>query len=161
MPKVLGNHEITYKAVDELNNWTSAKKLKLVLDLLPPFVEQKFEGPYIPVLRKYLYQKKQRFSSRRDIGSGVQAVRYKINDSNEKVFKSAFKLVNEGIYNFSFFSIDNVNNPQTPNSSKIVVDNTPPEIFHHFSNTGLGKKGERGQQINSLFSRKSSFLSCK
>ena len=145
LPKVLGEHEISYKAVDQLNNWTRKKKLKVVLDLLPPFVEQKFEGPYIPVFEKIFVSKNTRIIfDAKDIGSGVKEIRYKINDDAEKVYDSSFKLEKEGTYNFNFHSIDNVNNEQTMNKSKIVVDNTPPEIFHHFSNTGFGKvkKGE-------------------
>lgn len=159
LPKVLGKHEVVYKAVDELNNWTRTKRISLILDLLPPFVEQKFEGPYIPVFEKIFISKRTRINfEARDIGSGVQEIRYKINDSNEKVFKSPFKLTNEGVYNFTFFSIDNVNNPQTPNMSKVVVDNTPPEIYHHFSNTGLGKKETEDKKLTVYFPGSRLFL---
>ncbi len=159
LPKVLGKHEITYKAVDELNNWSGSKKIKLILDLLPPFVEQKFEGPYIPVFEKVFISKSTKINfDARDIGSGVQEIRYKINDSNERVFKSSFNLTNEGVYNFTYFSIDNVNNSQTPNSSKVVVDNTPPEIFHHFSNTGLGKRASEDKNLTVYFPGSRLFL---
>ena len=88
----------------------------------------------------------------------MKEIRYKINDDTEKVYDSSFKLEKEGVYNFTYHSIDNVNNKQTMNKSKIVVDNTPPEIFHHFSNTGLGKVKKGDNDLTVYFPGSRLFL---
>ena len=45
---------------------------------------------------------------------------------------------------------DKVENEMIPNKSIIVVDATPPKIFYHFSNTGIGKKNIDDKEVTVL-----------
>ena len=159
LPKVLGAHEITYTAIDQLNNWGQSKKLNVILDLLPPVITQTFSGPHISVFEKIFISKKTKvIFNAKDNGSGVKSILYKINNGEHETYTSPLSLKEEGVYQFTFHSIDNVNNEQTPNNSKIVVDNTPPEIFHHFSNTGLGKMKKGNKELVVYFPGSRLFL---
>ena len=55
-----------------------------------------------------------------------------VNDGDTTTYEESFSLLNEGYKRIEFFSIDNVNNIESPKKGSAYVDNSPPEIFINF-----------------------------
>jgi len=47
-----------------------------------------------------------------------------------------------------FKTTDRVNNVEQVKESQVFVDNTPPEIYHHFSIQPIGKNAKKGNQLD-------------
>ena len=151
LPPNLGAHELSYKALDTLNNWGRLKKMNLNLDLLPPTMIYRIIGKRISIFEKvFISPRGKVVFEASDFGSGVKEVLYSVNKGPEKKYVAPFSIKEEGVYNFSYFARDKVENEMIPNKSTIVVDATPPKIFYHFSNTGIGKKNIDGKEVTVL-----------
>jgi hypothetical protein len=55
-------------------------------------------------------------------------VMYKIDEEEEKVYESPFRLMEEGKHNISYYGVDRVGNTEDMKYFKVVVDNTAPEL---------------------------------
>ena len=61
-----------------------------------------------------------------------------VNDGDTTTYEESFSLLSEGYKRIEFFSIDNVNNIESPKSGSAYVDNSPPEIFINFGLEQIG-----------------------
>ena len=112
-----GLHEVSYEAMDNVNNKTAAKKMSLFVDEQPPRIFHHFSVAqnepgleiYPPKVLLYL--------ASTDKQSGIRKITYRINDGKAVTYKSAAVLFKKpGQYRVEIESIDNVANT----SRKIV-----------------------------------------
>ena len=151
LPSNIGSQELSYKALDTLNNWGNMKKMNLHLDLLPPTMIYRIIGKRISIFEKvFISPRGKVVFEASDFGSGVKEILYTVNNGPKKKYVAPFSIEKEGTYNFSYFARDKVENEMIPNKSIIVVDATPPKIFYHFSNTGIGKKNIDDKEVTVL-----------
>ena len=140
VPNQLGLHYIRYRAEDNVENMAANKTLAVYMDNKAPETGIFYGSPQF-FHRDTLFITSQtgvtlRF---RDQHSGVQSTSYNIDGGSTNPY-SKFTIPGEGNHTVAFNSVDNVNNKEEQKTSKVFVDNTPPEIYINFSIEPIGKK---------------------
>lgn len=140
VPNQLGLHYIRYRAIDNVENMASTKTLAVYMDNKAPETGIFYGSPQF-FHRDTLFITSQtgvtlRF---RDQHSGIKSTSYNIDGGSTNPY-SKFTIPGEGNHTVAFNSVDNVNNQEEQKTSKVFVDNTPPEIYINFSIEPIGKK---------------------
>lgn len=141
VPSVLGAHYIKYQGVDNVENMRANKTLTVYVDNKAPETGIFYGSPQF-FHRDTLFITSQTGVTLkyRDAHSGIQGTTYNIDGKGSKPY-TLFTVPGEGNHVLGFSSIDNVNNREEVKTSKVFVDNTPPEIFINFSIEPIGNKG--------------------
>ena len=133
------DHTIVYFALDGVENRSGMTEIKVTLDVKPPQADLKFGGEH------YLNRSIHYVTSATDIGltvkddlSGVQSYNFVLDRIGLVASTKTFRIDKEGAHDLVYFATDNVNNRSPDRSANIFVDNTPPEIFAHFSVASIG-----------------------
>jgi|GEM_PF-2675642 len=61
-------------------------------------------------------------------GSGVQATYYTVDGGSQQTYSGPFTISDDGVHTVTYWSVDNANNEETPNSETIKIDQTAPTI---------------------------------
>jgi uncharacterized membrane protein len=145
LPSKSGIHVIRYYALDNMQNeGAGARDSKfdeykhnvsaVYVDLTGPALGHAYLGPKFQKGDTIFInsQTKIRLLAE-DPESGLQKITYKINGIGEEIpYSEAFTIKEGGRYVVDYFGYDNVNN-RNVSRFDFIVDNDPPEIFHHFS----------------------------
>ena len=140
--KKQGRHFVKYKAVDKVENMgslkTDANSGNLYLDLNAPTVSYAYMGA------KFFTRDTMFITSETDVilkaidyQSGVQKIMYALDQASEAEYASAINVSAEGFHDVGYYSLDQVNNKKEDDFF-FMVDNTGPEVFHHFSIKEIG-----------------------
>jgi hypothetical protein len=129
------HNKVYYKAIDKVNNRSAIKYFTFIVDRNAPKVRYKCVGANVErsdtiYLTSDTNIKMWATDARGE--SGTKAVQYKINGDDYVDFNGELKLKSNSYHNISIKGIDNVNNHEVK-TQHFFVDNTPPEIYHHFS----------------------------
>lgn len=140
MPDVLGTHILKYNAEDNVENTSSLKTLTVYMDNRAPETGIDYGKPQF-FSRGTLYITSQTpvTLQPRDRESGVKTTTYGI-DGAATTSYSSFTVPGEGEHTIHFKSTDNVNKQEVEKTSRVFVDNTPPDLYVNFSIDPIGKK---------------------
>lgn len=142
IPNKLGVHTVKYDANDNVENLSPNKFLTVFMDNLSPETGIKYGRPqFFHRNTLFITSNTPVTLKARDRHSGVKTVEYTIDGAGMKPY-SQFTVPGEGEHTITFQSTDNVNNKEEMKTSKVFVDNTPPELFVNFSIEPIGKKGD-------------------
>ncbi|NNC96053.1 MAG: hypothetical protein HKN92_10860 [Chitinophagales bacterium] len=140
-PNALGKHSIKYDATDNVENLSPNKYLNVYLDNLAPETGIFYGNPQFFHRDTLFITSSTSVTLRsRDVHAGVQSLVYAIDNSNFSEY-NIFTIPGEGPHTVKFYATDNVNNQESAKTSRITVDNTPPNIFVNFSIDPIGSKG--------------------
>ena len=93
LPPNMGVQEIFYNAVDTLSNWGKLKKLRVVVDLLPPVMEFKIIGRKISIFEKDFISPNSKISLKAsDTGSGIGGIDAGTAEGNREDDKTKWEL---------------------------------------------------------------------
>jgi hypothetical protein len=139
---------IYFQSYDMVENKSKVGKLSVFMDTEAPSTGIDYKGPQF-FNRDTLFISKateiKLFSE--DNASGIQKITSKVNGGKEQA-SSSFKLADEGFYEISFSSLDNVNNREMPKTSQLYVDNEGPDVFINFSIKPTRQEKYEGENIN-------------
>jgi hypothetical protein len=108
---VEGLHEVSYTAVDNVNNKAEAKKMSLYVDEKPPQIFHHFSVAQTEPDQEIYPTKVLLYLASTDKQSGIRKITYQINNGSVITYKSAALLFNKpGTYKVEIKSIDNVAN---------------------------------------------------
>ncbi|WP_044202860.1 OmpL47-type beta-barrel domain-containing protein [Flammeovirga sp. OC4] len=143
----LGEHHISYKASDNVNNMTAVKTIEgteiLFMDNVPPSSSYEFIGEQFEHRDTlFVTSKTQVKLTSLDSHSKVKDTFFAINGEADKTYSGAFTVNEEGDQTLTFHAIDNVNNEESENEVKFFVDNEGPEVHANMSIEPIGKHGE-------------------
>lgn len=129
------HNKVYYKAIDKVNNRSAIKYFTFIVDRNAPKVRYKCVGANVErsdtiYLTSDTNIKMWAIDGKGE--SGTKAVQYKINGDDYANFNGELKLKSDSYHNISIKGIDNVNNHEVK-TQYFYVDNTPPEIYYHFS----------------------------
>lgn len=137
---------IRAKAVDFVSNTSSTNVEPYFCDTDPPKSSLIFGKPLYKGKDTIFISSTTKVQIRStDTNSGVQKIMFAMNSGKLKDYKDEFTFQQQGMQTIDFQAIDNVNNQETKQTKSIFVDNTPPEIYYHFSTTSIGKKNVRDE----------------
>lgn len=133
-PQRNGKATYSYAASDKVLNISRTITKPVVVDISPPKIKPRFKGEHY-YSRKTHYV---RLNTVIDLPatdnlSGIRGVMYKIDNTQEIFNPGPFSLTSEGLHIIAYQAIDNVNNESDEKSVNVYVDETAPEIYHHFS----------------------------
>ncbi|MGB0978730.1 MAG: OmpL47-type beta-barrel domain-containing protein, partial [Croceimicrobium sp.] len=149
LPNKNGLVTVRYRATDKVNNRSAVKSKVYYLDNVDPTTSISYGAPQFFKQGELFITSNTPVTLRaRDNASGVVNTNYEIDNGGDKVYSSSFTVPNEGPHTLKFESTDCVKNQEAEKSSKVHVDNTGPEIYHHFSIEPVGTKSEGGKTIN-------------
>lgn len=143
----LGEHHISYKASDNVNNMTAVKTVEgtetLFMDNVPPSSSYKFLGEQFEHRDTlFITSKTQIKLTSLDSHSKVKETYFSMNGESDKKYSGSFTVRDEGDQTLTFKAIDNVNNEESENEVKFFVDNEGPEVHANMSIEPIGKHGE-------------------
>ena len=140
VPNTLGVHSIMYDATDNVENLAENKYMTVFMDNKKPNTSIDYGKPQF-FSRDILFitSNTNVTLKGKDGHSGIKKVEYTIDDAGLKSYEP-FTISGEGNHTISFKSTDNVNNEEELKTSKVFVDNTPPEIYVNFSIKPIGEK---------------------
>lgn len=149
LPNKNGLVTVRYRATDKVNNTSSTSRKTYYLDNVAPSTSISYGAPQFFKQGELFITSNTPVSLKvRDNASGVENTSYKIDNGGTNNYSGTFTVPNEGPHTLSFNSTDCVNNQEASKSSKAHVDNTGPEIYHHFSIEPVGTKSVEGKTIN-------------
>ncbi|MCR9153182.1 MAG: hypothetical protein NXI09_03675 [Bacteroidetes bacterium] len=149
LPNKNGLVTVRYRATDKVNNRSAVKSKVYYLDNVDPTTSISYGAPQFFKQGELFITSNTPVTLRaRDNASGVVNTNYEIDNGGDKAYSSSFTVPNEGPHTLKFESTDCVKNQEAEKSSKVHVDNTGPEIYHHFSIEPVGTKSEGGKTIN-------------
>ena len=135
----LGLKDINFYAIDRVNNSEEVKSESFFLDNEAPNTSISFGDPSFFTRDTLFISEQSKISLlAKDDNSGPKSSYYMVNDGDTTTYEESFSLLNEGYKRIDFFSIDNVNNIESPKSGSAYVDNSPPEIFINFGLEQIG-----------------------
>ena len=150
---------IKYRAVDRLENASSAKDLPVWMDKAAPQSSHEFIGPSSKRSGEIWITSKTQISlSAADDGAGVNSIYSKVDLQPHNKHSAPIIVANEGRYEFEFWSIDNVNNREENQELILRVDNTPPEIVEIFSVWSTGSAKDESGAAMGVFPRDTSIF---
>jgi len=123
-------YNVSFYAVDNVGNVSVPQTVDFAIDLSAPLTRVNIANAYTAKDGKVTLSKMQNLTLlSHDSLSGVKETFYRFK-TNEKfeVYKSAISLKSfqDGEYQISFYSVDNVGNQETPKSFSFVIDNISP-----------------------------------
>jgi hypothetical protein len=139
LPRQSGIHKVRYNAVDHAGNPGKQQLEEVYLDQDPPKTLHLLSGSYFKRGKAYVIRKETRIHlAATDWESGVQSVKYRIGESEEKTYNPAKPLSfsEDGTYTLAYYALDRVNNKETQKTLSLVVDSTtasapPTPPSHH------------------------------
>ena len=138
----LGLKDINFYAIDRVDNSEEVKSESFFLDNKAPNTSISFGDPSFFTRDTLFISEQSKISLlAKDDDSGPKTSYYMVNDGDTTTYDEPFSLSNEGYKRIEFFSIDNVNNTESPKNGSAYVDNVPPEIFINFGLEQIGTEG--------------------
>lgn len=148
LPNKNGLVTVRFRATDKVNNRSSSSAKTYYLDNVAPSTSISYGAPqFFKQGELFITSNTPVTLSARDNASGVDKTTYNTDGSGGGTYSSSFTVANEGPHTLNFQSVDCVKNQEASKSSKCHVDNTPPEIYHHFSIESVGEKSENGKTV--------------
>lgn len=148
LPGIDGTREISFTATDRVGNQSAPRAATYEMDVQPPQSSYRFEGPHYRQRNIYWMRSDARVVlSAEDEGAGVAQTFYDLQgEMPERVYESRISIAEEGRYNLSFYSEDQVNNQEGLHFVMLIVDNSPPEIMVNFNTTPVeSRSGPEGE----------------
>ncbi len=132
-----------YTATDKVKNKSKLKSFSFNIDRKGPNVNWSTNGIHI-IGRNMAYitsktKIKLTANDQGRVNSGVKNISYSISGTDEKLYDKAFTINEKDEVSLTVRGTDNVNN-NLEKKFKFYVDDTPPEIYHHFSVSGVSNK---------------------
>jgi hypothetical protein len=122
-----GEHTIGYRSVDNLGNVEVEQTLEVIVDNTPPETYPQAGKPWhIGDDAIYVTSMTGIAFAATDMGSGVQAILYRIDESQWGTYTGAFMLSGEGEHTVYYRSVDQLGNTEAVKSIVLMVDDTPP-----------------------------------
>jgi len=123
-------YDISFYAVDNVGNVSVPQTTSFTIDLSAPVTRVNIANSYTSKDGKVTLSRMQNISLiSYDSLSGVKETFYRMkNDDKFDLYKTAISLRNfqDGEYQISFYSVDNVGNQEAPKSFSFVIDNVSP-----------------------------------
>ena len=139
---------IRINAVDYVGNKSTTVTNAYFVDATTPTTKVTIAQPKHKVKDTLFITSKTKFKlSSIDNASGVKAIKYSIGDKQEEQYNESFTIAKNGLTEISYRGFDNVNNIEETNTLDVFVDNVPPIIYNHFSNTSIGSKTVRDHEF--------------
>jgi len=142
-----GEHVVTYRANDKLNNMGPVKKIPVFLDNKPPKSTHTITGVKFDQRdTTWLTSRTTVQLSAVDDASGVGGIYFQLGEKKEyQLYADPISIAKEGRYLFKYYGRDRVENRETEHPYILIVDNTPPTLTKTFSvpksGTAPGKDG--------------------
>lgn len=141
LPNELGLHSITYNSEDNVRNVEAKETRTFYMDNKAPNTSIDYGKPqFFTRDTLFINQTTPITIIPRDKHSGVQSTNTAVND--EVQAGNEFTIPTEGHKEIVFSSVDMVNNQEENKTSRVYVDNTPPEIFINFSLDNIGTEDD-------------------
>jgi hypothetical protein len=138
--------ELSYTAVDYVDNTAEEKVRNFYIDRSAPVTDISFDGPVFRNRDTVFVSSQTRLDiSGKDKESGLKEISYVLN-GDQAVFSEPFTSSKSGVNRVQWFSVDNVNNKEASQDLTFVIDNEPPSVHHHFSVEAIGEKVVRGEE---------------
>ncbi|MFW5700164.1 MAG: OmpL47-type beta-barrel domain-containing protein, partial [Cyclobacteriaceae bacterium] len=138
-----GLYNMDYLSTDNVENSSYTKTHKLILDTHAPKIDFEIDGPkYVTRDTIYIRDISTIKLDPYDIGkfkSGFRDAFYSLPGQEQQPYTEPFSLQEEGLHTINVSAFDQVNN-EKQEELDFFVDNTPPEIFFHFSVDPIGQK---------------------
>lgn len=139
--------ELTYTAVDKVDNTSEEKIHEFYIDRSAPQSDLSFEGPVFKNRDTTFISGRTEISiNASDEESGVKHTLFSLNDQEAKSYDKAFVPEEKGANLIEWSATDNVNNEEEQQDHLFVVDKEGPAIHHHFSVDPIGEKVVRDEQ---------------
>ena len=123
-----GTTHLLYRAVDNLGNNGTVKRLNVTVDMTPPATSISIINPQYHANPKFVNYTTVFNLTATDTHTGVASTWYKIGNGTWTLYTANFTLDTEGPYVIYYNSTDKMGNPETPDFISVYVDNTPPGI---------------------------------
>ena len=137
LPNELGLHSVTYNSEDNVRNVEEKETRTFYMDNRAPNTSIDYGKPqFFTRDTLFINQTTPITIIPRDKHSGVQSTTTTVN--GEVQMGNEFSIPSEGYKEIVFSSADMVNNQEENKTSRVYVDNTPPEIFINFSLDNIG-----------------------
>ena len=141
LPNELGLHSITYNSEDNVRNVEEKQTRTFYMDNKAPNTTIDYGTPqFFTRDTLFINQTTPITIIPRDKHSGVQSTTTTVN--GEVQAGNEFTIPTEGHKEIVFSSVDMVNNQEENKTSRVYVDNTPPEIFINFSLDNIGTEDD-------------------
>ena len=141
LPNELGLHSITYNSEDNVRNVEEKQTRTFYMDNKTPNTTIDYGTPqFFTRDTLFINQTTPITIIPRDKHSGVQSTTTTVN--GEVQAGNEFTIPTEGHKEIVFSSVDMVNNQEENKTSRVYVDNTPPEIFINFSLDNIGTEDD-------------------
>jgi len=128
-----GPQDFAYGAIDRAGNASRRTKVSVVVDVSPPKVKAAFKGEHYYSRKTHYIRKGTSISLKAsDNLSGVQIINFSLDDGTMTPDPEPFMISVEGLHKMVFNALDNVNNVTEDRMLQLFVDESAPEIFHHF-----------------------------
>ena len=137
LPNELGLHSITYNSEDNVRNVEEKETETFYMDNKAPNTSINYGKPqFFTRDTLFINQNTPITIIPRDKHSGIQSTTTSVNGELQP--GNEFTIPTEGYKEIVFSSVDMVNNQEENKTSRVYVDNTPPEIFINFSLDNIG-----------------------
>lgn len=157
LPGISGTRRVSFSATDRVENSSPSRAASYEMDAQPPQSSYRFEGAFHRQRNIYWMRSDARiFLSASDEGAGVAETFYDLQGNMpETPYQQPIAIDEEGRYNLSFYSTDQVNNQEGLHFVMVVVDNSPPEIMVNFNTSPTGVRTAAGgeQEVYRLGTR--------
>jgi len=141
LPNELGLHSITYNSKDNVRNVEEKETRTFYMDNKAPNTSIDYGKPqFFTRDTLFINQTTPITIIPRDKHSGVQSTITTVN--GEVQAGNEFTIPTEGHKEIVFSSVDMVNNQEENKTSRVYVDNSPPEIFINFSLDNIGTEDD-------------------
>ena len=141
LPNKLGLHSISYNSEDNVRNVEESNTRTFYVDNKAPNSSIDYGMPqFFTRDTLFINQTTPITIIPRDKHSGVHSTSTSVN--GEVQSGNEFTIPTEGHKEIVFSSLDMVNNQEEDKTSRVYVDNTPPEIFINFSLDNIGTEGD-------------------
>lgn len=116
-----------YFSVDNVGNAEKTNSITYIADGTAPTTKHELKGDQH---QNILSASSKIELTAEDASSGLQKIRYSIDDGSEKTYSSAISMYNvtEGEHTLTYYAIDNVDNKETAKKFTFFVDKTPPVV---------------------------------
>ncbi len=129
-----GKRVVSFYSIDYVNNTEAVKAAELWVDNTAPATVLSISGV------RYSAPGEEKIYLTKDSGivltpadplsnytaSGVMLTKYRVDSGNWQVYLGSFTIAAEGLHTLEYYSLDRVQNAESPKSAIIAVDNTPP-----------------------------------
>ncbi len=142
LDRAQGSSIVSFYAIDKVQNkgkaTTNDELGNLYLDLTAPKLSYSYKGEqFFDRDTMFITSNTSVVLKAKDYESGVDQIKYTLNEGSERTYESPFKIEAEGIQQLSYSATDNVKNSKKEDFF-VVVDNQGPEIFYHLSMDAIG-----------------------